>query len=886
MKIVFIMRHSGYVRNFESTLRMLCERGHQVHLAYQVPTRDWLVGHTDIARGLATEFANFTVGDLPVRNDGWGLLGRDVRLGLDYLRYLTPEFREAPKLRRRAERDLPPALGRLMQRAPFRSRVGRALLTRSLKSVDRAIPRRPAIDAFFAEHSPDVLLVTPLIEPGSPQADYIRSARARGVRTVFCVASWDNLTNKGLIHDPVDLVTVWNEPMKREAMELHRVPADRIVVTGAQPFDHWFDWRPSRDRATFVSQVGLPVESPYLLYLCSSKFVAPNEAAFVRKWLMQLRAQSGRLGHVGVLVRPHPQNAEQWRHDSLADLGSVRVWPSAGAAPVDVQTRADYFDSIYHSAAVVGVNTTAEIESAIIGRRVYTVLDPEFKETQEGTLHFQHLRDVNGGLLNVASSFEEHLAQLAEAVQNPQSADQRCRRFVEAFVRPYGITEPATPRLVDAIEKLGAQRAPRPVQSAAWTRVSRRLLRPLAQRVERQASSAAKAKADRVRAKSHARKLRAVKAAAKKSDVERKTSEQAAKKKVAILKNNPAPESPVPAPGVAETELTQSPSSVPVAIPAVTISTLPGAAAAGATAAPIMRKKAYRVVDLVQAFQALSHADRVRFVSDSVEHIPAELWVKMQSWKADRLDYPHADIYLRVTSKAERKRLRACAKEPFTVDWIDKTIRAGEVFFDIGANVGAYSLIAAKKPTGAARVFAFEPSFANVSALCNNVVLNKLTDEITPLAIALSNGNALKKFNLRELEPGSAKHMLEADSPDGPTLYAQPVITYRLDDLVTMLSLPLPNHIKLDVDGGEMEVLEGATRTLDSPTLRTMLVEVSTDLSERVTDFIEAKGLKLFSRVNVRAKSGEYRVWYGLFARDTAGLSPITASNRPGVVVE
>jgi len=77
-----------------------------------------------------------------------------------------------------------------------------------LRTIDRAIPRDPEIDAFLRKARPDVLAVTPLIEPGSPQAEYLRSARGLGIRTAFCVASWDNLTNKGLIHGPVDLVAV------------------------------------------------------------------------------------------------------------------------------------------------------------------------------------------------------------------------------------------------------------------------------------------------------------------------------------------------------------------------------------------------------------------------------------------------------------------------------------------------------------------------------------------------------------------------------------------------------------------------------------------------------------------------------------------------------
>src|SRR5215471_8867786 len=97
MKIQVVMRHSGYVRNFESTLRLLCERGHTVRLAFQIPEHA-LFNSRDVAKELADEFPRFSRSVLPARADTWGYAAQDQRLGLDYLRYLTPEYRNAPKL--------------------------------------------------------------------------------------------------------------------------------------------------------------------------------------------------------------------------------------------------------------------------------------------------------------------------------------------------------------------------------------------------------------------------------------------------------------------------------------------------------------------------------------------------------------------------------------------------------------------------------------------------------------------------------------------------------------------------------------------------------------------------------------------------------------------
>src|SRR6185437_6945977 len=106
------------------------------------------------------------------------------------------------------------------------------------------------------EQRPDVLVLSPHLMPGARHAEYVKSARALGIPTCVCIASWDNLSSKQLLRELPDRVVVWNDVQRREAREIHGVPDDRIVVTGAQGFDLWFDWRP-RPREEFAARVGL-----------------------------------------------------------------------------------------------------------------------------------------------------------------------------------------------------------------------------------------------------------------------------------------------------------------------------------------------------------------------------------------------------------------------------------------------------------------------------------------------------------------------------------------------------------------------------------------------------------------------------------------------------
>ena len=239
----------------------------------------------------------------------------------------------------------------------------------------------------------------------------------------------------------------------RELTELHGVPADRAVVTGGAKFDAWFELRPTRTADEHRSYVGLPASREYVLYVCSSPFIAPDEVSFVKRWVEALRAADDpAVRELAVLVRPHPQNAAQWRDVDLGEDGAV--WPRSGQQPDFADSRSGFYDSIHHSAAVVGVNTSAMIDSAIIGKNVFTILDPDFAATQEGTLHFHYLLRENGGFLNIARSLPEHVEQITKAVHGGAAEAERLREFVHSFVRPRGLDVPVAPIVADAIRDL------------------------------------------------------------------------------------------------------------------------------------------------------------------------------------------------------------------------------------------------------------------------------------------------------------------------------------------------------------------------------------------------------------------------------------------------
>jgi FkbM family methyltransferase len=228
------------------------------------------------------------------------------------------------------------------------------------------------------------------------------------------------------------------------------------------------------------------------------------------------------------------------------------------------------------------------------------------------------------------------------------------------------------------------------------------------------------------------------------------------------------------------------------------------------------------VVD--EAVRRVKHGAGPPLLRDLFERLPGKLAASLleRSLAVRKLDYPKEDIHLVVSSQETVMRLKSVSKEPFTVEWIERSIRPGEILYDVGANVGAYSLVAAK--AAGAVVYAFEPAGPNYHDLCRNIALNLCEDRVSPFPIALWNATETVPFSHRVLQAGVAMHSMGENLAAAE--FRQLVLAYRLDDLVASFGLPVPHHAKIDVDGPELKVLEGASTTLRDGRWRSILLEV------------------------------------------------------------
>ncbi len=174
------------------------------------------------------------------------------------------------------------------------------------------------------------------------------------------------------------------------------------------------------------------------------------------------------------------------------------------------------------------------------------------------------------------------------------------------------------------------------------------------------------------------------------------------------------------------------------------------------------------------------------------------------------------------------------AREPETLAWID-AFATPCLFWDIGANIGAYSLYAALRPDIA--VVAFEPAAANYLALCENIAANGRDEMVHAYCIALNDRTMLATLNIEDVNAGGFPSAFGAErNADGQMLRTtsrQAAIGFAIDDFRAAFGLPVPNYLKLDIDGIEDKVLAGGRKTLADPALRGIMIEMTKDGSKR-----------------------------------------------------
>ena len=198
----------------------------------------------------------------------------------------------------------------------------------------------------------------------------------------------------------------------------------------------------------------------------------------------------------------------------------------------------------------------------------------------------------------------------------------------------------------------------------------------------------------------------------------------------------------------------------------------------------------------------------------------------------------------------EKRYTTLFSKEPDTIDWIN-SFEQNSIFYDIGANVGIYSVYASMLHKNIDTI-AFEPSVFNLEILSKNIYINNLYDRISIYPISLDIKKNQNQFNMSKVEVGGALSgfgtELDEFNNQRDITFKYKTFSQSLDDFVDEYNLKLPNYIKIDVDGIELSILNGAIKILNSNNIKSILIE-NTDPKSGISSFLEENNFQLMSKL-------------------------------------
>ena len=449
MRVLVAGRSVYHFSYYRSVLEALRSHGRELELRFD---ERWSRGNSDVSlQGFLKENPEVSLQWSKTRED-WlrePLFAlRELRSYSSYLR----RFEQSAYYLDRWRKYLNPAFTRIDKANAGRWLLGRKSISGAIRLLEAMAPAAKNIVADLRSVAPDVVLASPANMRFTEEVEYIKAARHLGIPTAVLVLSWDNMSTKGLINLHPDLLLAWNQTHASEAILHHGISENRILLTGAPFFDKWFDREQHTvGRSEFLRKVGLPGDMPFVLYLGSSANIARDESWLVTDLIKEL-SKSSTLDKASIMVRPHPANARPFAELAQSDQRVV-VWPPGGQLPESDGMQADFQNSVQHASAIVGINTTAMIDTLALGRPCVAIITQQYENTQMRAQHFQHLFD--SGALNVARSMGAAVTQL-EAVASGHDDHAEARlAFLSKFLRPQGMDINAGELVAAAVTELG-----------------------------------------------------------------------------------------------------------------------------------------------------------------------------------------------------------------------------------------------------------------------------------------------------------------------------------------------------------------------------------------------------------------------------------------------
>lgn len=445
--ILFFIKSLRFLRYFKSVVETLLRRGYAVHIVFdsekvEEPSDDSLEQFSRI-------HPLFSYENGPLRTDRWArfiIACRNIR-NYGFLVRIRAVKRHTDRM----FKYLPSALRRTLYLMPSaRFVVGWRLTDLCLSVCEHCIPQDLGITKYIRGTHALVVLVSYRNFPcTSPDIDYIKSAHTLGLPAILLTPSWDNLTTKSLIQIEPDAVLVWNEEHARAVSAYHRIPRENIKITGAPQFDVWFERpAPFQARVEFAASYALDPSRRFLLYISSASAGRRNPDAIrlLREACNVCADPLVRAAHI--LVRPYPGYEEFSR---VGTLSGVTILPAPAEGRRTLRDDALFYDSIFHSVAVVALDSAAFFDTMAIGRPGIVYRDTRFSDIQSAE-HFSAL--MGRGTLYEAPSTPAFTEIFSRLLKGTDALALARAAYLARFIRPRGTERAAGEAVADEVEAL------------------------------------------------------------------------------------------------------------------------------------------------------------------------------------------------------------------------------------------------------------------------------------------------------------------------------------------------------------------------------------------------------------------------------------------------
>tara|TARA_B100000131_G_C18072879_1_gene595190 strand:+ start:126 stop:1526 length:1401 start_codon:yes stop_codon:yes gene_type:complete len=379
------------------------------------------------------------------RKDKWTKILRILRESLNYLSFLIRG--DDNTFKRVQSKYLSNKIIKIIRIIRFKPLL--YILFLFLKFIHVMVPSDKGINNFIKNIDPDIVFIVGANWPTrnnqfSSEIDFVKSSKKLKKYSILHVISWDNLIARGLYHYKPNLFFVWNKDHFDEARKIHKMPKKIIKVIGAPFMDKWFDEIKINSKKEFFNSIGLNSDKPLVTYLGSAANISKDEKIIVENLYEKLNKNN-----IQLIVRPHGANTVQFENINK----KIKLIPEKGELPDTDLSKKLMMETIKHSDFTIGINTTAMIDSIILGTPCLAIIKNEYNQNQIQTPHFNKVMR-EGIFINIHDE-KSIIHRINEFNLKEKSLiTNKMNEFVKNFCRPSGINISAGKKAYDEIDSL------------------------------------------------------------------------------------------------------------------------------------------------------------------------------------------------------------------------------------------------------------------------------------------------------------------------------------------------------------------------------------------------------------------------------------------------